>query len=101
MFTKIAKAVVWLGVILGIVASLIFGGNVCSAAGDNGGLWGFFIIYGGILISFFASSFLGMLVEMAEDTHRTRELLESMKFGTSCTVSGTNGMLAKLQALNS
>lgn len=64
MFTKISKALLWLFIIGGIIASI--------AAGSSGKNMGW-IIPVGIVGSFIAASGLGMMVEISENISRIAE----------------------------
>lgn len=70
MFTKIAKAALWLSILGGIIASIAIGSM------DEG--WGWFIPVG-IISTFVIASGFGMLIEIAENIQESREHLYEIR----------------------
>lgn len=73
MFTKIVKVELWIGIIGGIIASVVLGLRT-----DNF-LIGMLTIIGGVVGTFVLFCFLGMLVEVSENINKSRETLFIIK----------------------
>ena len=70
MFTKICDVVAHGGFIVGIIISIVIGCSIPDFA--------FIIIFGGIVVNLTLFSGVGMIVEMATNIKKSRELLETM-----------------------
>lgn len=70
MFTAISKAFLWIGVVAGIVASIMLGSTVSGN--------GFWITLGCIVATLIIFSFYGMIVEISSNIKKSRKLLEEM-----------------------
>lgn len=69
MFTKISKVVLWVGIAVGVLYSVVMGMKLES----------FWIFLGGTVITFVTSSSFGMLIEISEGIADSRDTLRSIE----------------------
>ncbi|MGN1110540.1 MAG: zinc finger protein [Oscillospiraceae bacterium] len=100
MFTKIGNVVLWIGVIVGFIASIILG---VVLGKEHGGI-GFLVVVLGWVVTLIGNMAFGIIIEVsnnvqrtADNSDRSRELLEKMVRGyrentedTSAKSSGNN-----------
>lgn len=86
MFTRIGNVVLWIVVIAGFIGSLILGIFVGTTAGN--GFIGFLIVILGLIVTLIVNMIFGIIIEIsknvmrtANNTNRSRELLEKMVLG--------------------
>ncbi len=83
MFTKISKVVLWIGVVACFILSIVFGTTVKG--------WEFLVMLSGWVATLIIFSAFGMIVEMADNTGKSRKLLEEILMSKN-NVSQTNSV---------
>lgn len=95
MFTKISKAVLWLSIIGGIIASIAIGSIEDRYGTKNMGLF----IPVGIISTFVIAAGFGMLIEISENIQESRDHLYEInnKIGGSYGANSASGNYNALQ----
>lgn len=70
MFTKISKVVMWIGIVACFVLSIVIGTQFRG--------FGFWVMLGGWAATLVIFSSFGMVIEMAENIKKSREIIETM-----------------------
>lgn len=77
MFTKIAKVILWIGVIAGFVGSIILGVGIGEIFGTSSLTFPIMLV--GWVVTFVAYALLGVLVEISSNIAESRDLQAEIK----------------------